>query len=292
MKPPFPSVTPTWHNDTYPSIDPTKPTNSQAGKTVIITGAGSGIGRETAIAFAEAGAKHIVLVGRTQKTLLETQQLLPSGKCTSAVCAASVADAEQMKAVVDAAGTWDVFVLNAGHIAKPTSISEASMSDWWASYETNIKAILIAAQLFLPTANPAGASMLAVTAGGVVLEPAMVPGLSAYMTSKTAQIKLIEWLTVENPNLFACSVQPGVIDTKMLRDSGLSGLPYDTEKLPAHFLVWLAQPKTKFLNGRFVWANWDVDELCEQADEIAGSSITHINALGWPYTHGPRGLEA
>jgi NAD(P)-dependent dehydrogenase (short-subunit alcohol dehydrogenase family) len=55
-----------------------------------------------------------------------------------------------------------------------------------------------------------------------------VAGLSAYMTSKTAQIKLMEWLGAENPNLFACSVHPGVIDTKMLRDSGLSGLPYDS----------------------------------------------------------------
>jgi len=39
MKPVFPSPTPTWHNDTYPAIDPTLPNLSHAGQTVIITGA-------------------------------------------------------------------------------------------------------------------------------------------------------------------------------------------------------------------------------------------------------------
>ena len=70
--------------------------------------------------------------------------------------------------------------------------------------------------------------MLGVTAGGVVLPPVHLAGLSAYFTSKTAQIKLMEWIGSENPNIFTVSVHPGVIDTKMLRDSGLSGLPYDT----------------------------------------------------------------
>jgi hypothetical protein len=42
MQPPYPSFTATWHNDTYPAIDPTQAELSQAGKTVIITGAVSG----------------------------------------------------------------------------------------------------------------------------------------------------------------------------------------------------------------------------------------------------------
>ncbi|KAF1953536.1 hypothetical protein CC80DRAFT_551184 [Byssothecium circinans] len=54
MEPPYPCPTATWHNDTYSAIDPSKPELSQKGKTVVITGAGSGIGRETAIAFAKA----------------------------------------------------------------------------------------------------------------------------------------------------------------------------------------------------------------------------------------------
>jgi NAD(P)-dependent dehydrogenase (short-subunit alcohol dehydrogenase family) len=95
-------------------------------------------------------------------------------------------------------------------------------------------------QLFFPSANPAGACMLAVTAGGIVLDPTAVPGLSAYMTSKTAQVKLIEWLAVENPNLFTCSVHPGVVDTKMLSDAGLvdKGMPVDNGEYTQLFIVY------------------------------------------------------
>ncbi|OCL08732.1 hypothetical protein AOQ84DRAFT_221578 [Glonium stellatum] len=84
------------HNDVYPAIDPTQSSLSHAGQTIIVTGAGSGIGRETAIAFAASGAKHVVLVGRTESTLLETQKLIPNGTTTCSVFAGSVTDEEAM----------------------------------------------------------------------------------------------------------------------------------------------------------------------------------------------------
>jgi len=39
-------------------------------------------------------------------------------------------------------------------------------------------------------------------------------------------------------------------------------------KLPGNFCVWLASPEAAFLHGRFVWANWDVDELKARAEEV------------------------
>ncbi|KAK6953565.1 hypothetical protein Daesc_005870 [Daldinia eschscholtzii] len=61
----------TWHNDPYATISPQRPELSAAGKTAVVTGAGSGIGRETARAFAAAGAKHVPLLGRTGVLLNE-----------------------------------------------------------------------------------------------------------------------------------------------------------------------------------------------------------------------------
>jgi putative AlgH/UPF0301 family transcriptional regulator len=46
--------------------------------------------------------------------------------------------------------------------------------------------------------------------------------------------------------------------------------------------VWLSQPKTKFLNGKVVWANWDVEELEAQAEKIQESAIMTIGYTGWP----------
>ena len=44
-------------------------------------------------------------------------------------------------------------------------------------------------------------------------------------------------------------------------------------ELPGQFYVWLASQEAKFLRGKFVWVNWDVDELKERAEEIAGSRL-------------------
>lgn len=52
-------------------------------------------------------------------------------------------------------------------------------------------------------------------------------------------------------------------------------------ELAAHFLVWLSQPKTKYLNGRFVWANWDVDELDAKAEDINASQTMRMVYEGW-----------
>ena len=54
--------------------------------------------------------------------------------------------------------------------------------------------------------------------------------------------------------------------------------------LSANFLVWLSQPKNKFLSGKMVWANWDVEELEARQDEIKGSSMMTVGLEGWPYS--------
>jgi hypothetical protein len=52
-------------------------------------------------------------------------------------------------------------------------------------------------------------------------------------------------------------------------------LPFVVD-LPAHFLVWLVSSEAEFLKGKFVWVNWDVDELKDRADEIKGSLLLTI----------------
>lgn len=53
--------------------------------------------------------------------------------------------------------------------------------------------------------------------------------------------------------------------------------------LPASFHVWLASPEARFLKGKFVWANWDVDELKARANDIEMSSQFCIGLDGWPF---------
>jgi hypothetical protein len=58
---------------------------------------------------------------------------------------------------------------------------------------------------------------------------------------------------------------------------------FDLVSLPASFNVWLASPEARFLKGKFLWANWDVDELKAQAKEIEASTQLSIGLVGWPF---------
>ncbi|EAW15344.1 SDR family NAD(P)-dependent oxidoreductase [Aspergillus clavatus NRRL 1] len=281
MQPPLPSVTATWHNQSYEAISPTRPELSAQGKTVIIIGAGSGIGRATAVSFARAGASKLVLIGRNETRLVETQQSLA---CSSSIHAISITDEAALSEVATSVGPWDVLILAAGYLSDPASIRTSSTDDWWQSFETNVKGPMIASKVFLPTAHATNAAIVALTSA-VVFPTQMLVGLSAYVSSKLALLKFVEFLAAENPNLFAVSVQPGMVETDIFRKSGANAslVPVDQVDLPADFLVWLTSPEATFLNGRQVWSNWDVEELKKKAEEIQSGSLLTAGIYGWPF---------
>lgn len=53
--------------------------------------------------------------------------------------------------------------------------------------------------------------------------------------------------------------------------------------LPASFNLWLATPEARFLKGKFLWCNWDIDELKSRAKEIESSRLLNIDLVGWPF---------
>ncbi len=58
---------------------------------------------------------------------------------------------------------------------------------------------------------------------------------------------------------------------------------FDLFSLSANFNVWLASPEAGFLMGKFLWANWDVDELKSKAKEIEAGTQLSIGLVGWPF---------
>ncbi|KAI1270203.1 hypothetical protein F5Y18DRAFT_367519 [Xylariaceae sp. FL1019] len=263
MQPIFPCPVETWHNDTYEAISPTRPELSVAGKTVVIVGGGSGIGRETALAFTAAGASKVALVGRTSAKLEETAAKVEAlGGCSASVHVADVTKEDEMKAAANEIGEWDVFILSSGWCPSPASIAASELTDWYAGFDTNVKGTFVAAKSFLSTARPS-AAFLTVISDVSVMPVAYLPGLSSYVTSKLAQAKILEFLAAENPEVFIATMHPGMVHTDNFNRSGATpeACPMDTVQLPAHFLVWLASLEAAFLKGRCAWANWDVEEL-------------------------------
>lgn len=51
--------------------------------------------------------------------------------------------------------------------------------------------------------------------------------------------------------------------------------------LSSHFFLWLISPEAEFLKGKFVWVNWDVDELMARKEEIAGGDALTVGLLKW-----------
>lgn len=142
---------------------------------------------------------------------------------------ASVTNEIQVGDIASKVRAWDVLILNAAHLLTPSTIVGAKLNDWWTQYEVSVKAVVVVAQAFVPSAKP-GAALYGITAGALVMPPSLAPGCSAYLTAKTAQIKVLEYLASEHPELFVVSVHPGMIETDVFRSSGADPqmLPMDT----------------------------------------------------------------
>ncbi|KAK3110923.1 hypothetical protein LTR53_014306, partial [Teratosphaeriaceae sp. CCFEE 6253] len=137
MKPPFPSLTSKWHDDTYPAIDPSRLELSVKGKTVVVSGGGAGIGRGIAQAFVDAGASAIAIIGRRQALLDEAKVLITDKHpgCKVSTHSADVTDKSAMQKAADEVGRWDILVSNAGYLSATSPLVDAEAAEWWKGFE-------------------------------------------------------------------------------------------------------------------------------------------------------------
>jgi NAD(P)-dependent dehydrogenase (short-subunit alcohol dehydrogenase family) len=232
----FPSPTKTWHSTVYPSVSPSRPELSAAGKVVLITGGGSGLGPHIAHAFATAGSTSIALVGRTLSTLQRTAASITSSfpNITVLTLVANIVD----KSAINAAfaetraklGLVDILVSNAAYFPDAALIRNADIDEWWKGMDTNVKANLVLVQAFLKNVakNP---TILNVTTAGAHI-PA-ISSLSGYAVSKLAGLKFFEYVAAENPQIRVMNVHPGAMNTAMGAKGAESGvkIPRDDSEI-------------------------------------------------------------
>jgi NAD(P)-dependent dehydrogenase (short-subunit alcohol dehydrogenase family)/pimeloyl-ACP methyl ester carboxylesterase len=188
-----------------------------AGQLVLVTGAASGIGRATALAFAEAGAR-VVAVDRDGEGAARTAALARGrGAADAWPETVDVSDAEAMEKLAartrDAHGVPDVVVNNAG-IGLAGRFLDTTPEDWKQVLDVNLWGVIHGCRLFGRQMTDRGqGGHIVNTASAAAFQPSRA--LPAYSTSKAAVLMLSECLRAElAPHAIGVTaVCPGLVDT-------------------------------------------------------------------------------
>ncbi|RVU02044.1 SDR family oxidoreductase [Mucilaginibacter limnophilus] len=182
-------------------------------KTVVVTGAGKGIGAACAKLFFDAGANVALLNKGADETGINDHRWFAQ-QCDVSVEAQVKASAERIK---ERFGTVQYLINNAG-IQRYGTVTETGSDEWDEVMNVNLKSIFLCAKYFIPYMQEAGK--------GVVVNVASVQSfvsqrnVAAYTTAKTAILGLTRSIAIDYaPTVRCVAVCPGTIDTPMLRDA-------------------------------------------------------------------------
>ena len=223
-------------------------------RVIIITGAGRGVGRATAMRFAREGAR-VVLFSRTVATLEQVAREIESEGHQVLSIAGDVSNEEHVVSlfhrVMETYGRVDALVNCAGIVAvKPFVDMDAAT--WDSVINVNLRGTFLCCReaFRIMTAQHSGVIINLSSLSGVK-GVEKFPGLSAYNVSKAGVASLTEILAVEGKphNIRVCVVSPGAVDTEMLRQAAPHLKAGMTPDDMAEILLFLVDDSGRMLNG-------------------------------------------
>lgn len=190
------------------------------GKTAVITGAGSGIGKAAALLFAKAGAR-LALIDRTLPDLKDTAASLAASGDGHLTLEADVGDEEQMRSafqgIEDKLGALDIVVANAGINGLWAPLAEIEVEEWDRTLGTNLRGTFLTVKLALPLLRKAGGGSVIVVSSINGTRVFSNSGATAYSCSKAAQVAFTKMTALElaKDRIRVNAVCPGAIKTNI-----------------------------------------------------------------------------
>lgn len=246
-------------------------------KTVLITGASSGIGKAAAKLFAAEGA-HVVLAARSQDSIENIASEIEDAGARALAVKCDVADYSAVKACVDetvkAFGSLDILINNAGVVDPIARLADSEPEGWGNALDTNVKGVYHGLRAAIPVMQAQGAGTVINLSSGAATSA--LEGWSHYCASKAAVLMLTRVADLEyrEKGITVLGYSPGTVATQMqvqIKASGINPVSrmevtdHYPPEMPAKALVYLSGPAGK---------NW------------AGTDCSHKDAgfrkiMGW-----------
>jgi NAD(P)-dependent dehydrogenase (short-subunit alcohol dehydrogenase family) len=255
------------------------------GQVALVTGAGRGIGRATALALGDAGAA-VAICARSEGEISAVEAELAAGGAQALALRVDVADrgaVEHMVAQVERElGPVDLLVNNAVAPGPIGPFVSTDPDDWWRPMEVNLRGPVYCSRAVLPRMVERGHGRIVNVSSGVGL--VVWPMVSSYVVAKAALYRLTEALDAETREhgvrLFV--MNPGLVRTRLVEDAMSAGEPsvektfldmFDAglESPPeraAAMVVHLASGRADVLSGRCLDVSDDLPDMVARAAEI------------------------
>ncbi len=248
-----------------------------AGRVALVTGAGSGIGRATALLLAREGAR-VGALGRTSDQLQETTEAIRATGGEALALLADVSDADAMARAVDAlAETWgrlDIVFANAGINGVFAPIDQLTPEEWDRTMGINLKGTFLTIKYSVPLLRKQGGAIV-VNSSGNGTRVFSNSGMTAYACSKAGQVAMAKMLALElaRDGIRVNVICPGPVRTEIGDNTerrGLEGIripvafpkgsipplthgePGTPEEV-AELVLFLVSAASRYITGTEVW---------------------------------------
>ena len=180
-------------------------------KSVILTGAGSGIGRVTAKMLGEMGA-NVFIVGRRENLLKESVKEIEAAGGKGAYISANVA-----KDAINTFGNIQYLVNNAGHSSKVRAIRYVEKEDWQSVFNVNVEGVYRLSQAIIPNMIDQGEGTIVTISSMAAVTPGLMGGIP-YSSAKAAVAAMMTAMRQElrEHNIRTCTIYPAEVDTTIL----------------------------------------------------------------------------